>query len=47
MKVQQGGLVSADPAAIATQLSSTEVQKQALMSVMGALQKNNLFDYLQ
>ncbi len=47
LKVQQGSLVSADPAAIATQLSSAEVQRQALMSVMSALQKNNLFNYLQ
>lgn len=47
MKVQQGGLVSADPVSIATQLKSAEVQRQALMSVMSAVQKNNLFDYLQ
>lgn len=47
LKVQQSGLVSADPVAIATQLKSAEVQRQALMSVMSAVQKNNLFDYLQ
>jgi flagellar hook-associated protein 3 FlgL len=47
LKVQQGNLVSADPVAIATQLKSAEVQRQALMSVMSAVQKNNLFDYLQ
>jgi len=47
LKVQQGNLVSADPVAIATQLKSAEVQRQALMSVMSTVQKNNLFDYLQ
>jgi flagellar hook-associated protein 3 FlgL len=47
MKVQQGSLVSADPASVATQLSAAEVQNQALMSVMTALSKTNLFDYIQ
>ena len=47
LRVQQGSLVSADPVSIATQLKSAEVQRQALMSVMSAVQKNNLFDYLQ
>jgi len=47
LKVQQGSLVSADPVAIATQLKSAEVQRQALMSVMSTVQKDNLFDYLQ
>lgn len=47
MKVQQGRLVSADPASVATQLSAAEVQSQALMSVMAALRKTNLFDYIQ
>jgi flagellar hook-associated protein 3 FlgL len=47
MKVQQGTLVSADPASVATQLSAAEVQNQALMSVMTALRKTNLFDYVQ
>lgn len=46
-KVQQGSLVSADPASVATQLSSAEVQSQALMSVMTALEKTDLFDYMQ
>lgn len=46
-KVQQGNLVSADPASVATKLSSAEVQNQALMSVMTALEKTDLFDYLQ
>ncbi len=47
MKVQQGSLVSADPASVATRLSAAEVQNQALMSVMTALSKTNLFDYIQ
>jgi flagellar hook-associated protein 3 FlgL len=47
MKVQQGSLVSADPASVATQLSAAEVQNQALMSVMTALSKTDLFDYIQ
>jgi len=40
-------LVSADPATIATQLSSAETQNQALMSVISTVEKQSLFDYLQ
>ena len=40
-------LVSADPATVATQLSSAEVQNQALMSVIATVEKQSLFDYLQ
>lgn len=47
LKVQQNGLVAADPAMVATQLSSAETQHQALLSVMAAVQKTNLFDYLR
>jgi flagellar hook-associated protein 3 FlgL len=47
LKAQQSALVSADPAAIATQLKSTETQYQALLSVMSTLQKQSLFDYLR
>lgn len=47
LKVQQGSLVSSDPATVATQLSSAEVQNQALMSVISALGKSDLFDYMQ
>lgn len=47
LKVQQGSLVSADPASVATQLSAAETQNQALMSVMTALSKTDLFNYLQ
>ncbi len=39
-------LVAADPAAVATNLSSAETQTQALMSVIGAVQKQNLFNYM-
>ena len=46
LRVQQGALISADPVSIATELKSAEVQRQALMSVMSAVGKNNLFDYL-
>jgi flagellar hook-associated protein 3 FlgL len=46
LKVQQGSLVAADTVSVATQLKSVEVQNQALMSVMSALQKTSLFDYL-
>ena len=47
LKVQQNSLVAADTATVATQLSSAETQHQALLSVMSAVQKINLFDYLQ
>ena len=46
LKAQQSALVAADPAAVATQLKSNQVQYQALLSVVTALQKVNLFDYL-
>ncbi len=40
-------LVAADPAQIATQLSSAETQNQALMSVISTLEKQSLFTYIQ
>lgn len=46
LKVQQNALVAADPALVATQLSSAETQHQALLSVMAAVQKTTLFDYI-
>jgi flagellar hook-associated protein 3 FlgL len=46
LKAQQGTLVAADPAAIATQLSANQTQYQALLSVMSNLQKQSLFDFL-
>jgi len=42
-----GTLVAADPATIATQLSSVETQNQALMSVIATLEKQSLFDMIQ
>ena len=47
LKAQQSALVASDPATVATQLKSTQVQYQALLSVVTALQKVNLFDYLR
>ena len=48
LTVQQSGLVSADMATVATQMSSAETQQQALLSTVSALEKNNnLFDYIQ
>jgi flagellar hook-associated protein 3 FlgL len=46
LKVQQGALVSSDPATVATELKSNETQYQALLSVITALQQNNLFSHL-
>jgi len=46
LKAQQSSLVAADPAAVATELKSNQVQYQALLSVITALQKINLFDYM-
>jgi flagellar hook-associated protein 3 FlgL len=40
-------LVSANPATVATQLSSAETQNQALMSVIATVEKQSLFSYLQ
>ena len=47
LKSQQNGLVAADTVTVATQLKSNQVQYQALLSVMSALQKTNLFDYVK
>src|ERR1700733_7912799 len=46
LKVAQSNLVSADPAAVATQLSQAEVQHQALLSVINALGSSNLFSLM-
>lgn len=40
-------LVAADPATVATQLSSAETQNQALMSVIATVEKQSLFDVIQ
>jgi flagellar hook-associated protein 3 FlgL len=47
LKVAQSNLVSADPAAVATQLSQAEVQHQALLSVITALRGSNLFSLMK
>ena len=47
LKVAQSNLVSADPAAVATQLSQAETQHQALMSVINALGSTNLFTLMK
>lgn len=47
LKAQQSTLLSADPAAVATDLKSSEVQYQALLAVDAALNKTNLFDFLR
>ena len=47
LKAQQSVLLSADTAKVATDLKTVEVQHQALLSVVGALNKYNLFDYLK
>jgi flagellar hook-associated protein 3 FlgL len=47
LTVAQGSLVSADPAAVATQLSQDETQHQALLSVISALGNSNLFSLMK
>jgi len=47
LKVQQGSMVAADPADVATQLKSNQTQYQAMLNVITDLQKVNLFDYLR
>jgi flagellar hook-associated protein 3 FlgL len=47
LKVAQSNLVSADPAAVATQLSQAEVQHQALLSVINSLGSSNLFSLMK
>jgi flagellar hook-associated protein 3 FlgL len=47
LQVQQSSLLSADTAQVATDLKSAEVQRQALLSVVAAVQQNNLFNYLK
>jgi flagellar hook-associated protein 3 FlgL len=47
LTVAQGSLVSADPAAVATQLSQAETQHQALLSVISALGNSNLFSLMK
>ncbi|MBW8748608.1 MAG: flagellar hook-associated protein 3 [Acidobacteria bacterium] len=44
--ISQTELLSADPAQIATDLSNTQTQQKALLSVIASLGKSNLFDFL-
>lgn len=47
LTVEQSSLMSADPVSVATQLSTAKTQHQALLSVMSALGKTDLFDYMR
>jgi flagellar hook-associated protein 3 FlgL len=47
LQVAQSNLVSADPAAVATQLSTAETQHQALLSVINALGSTDLFSLMR
>jgi flagellar hook-associated protein 3 FlgL len=47
LSVAQSSLVSADPTAVATQLSQAETQHQALLSVINALGSSNLFSLMK
>jgi flagellar hook-associated protein 3 FlgL len=47
LTAEQGTLVSADLATIATDLKSAETQHQALLSVTAALGSSNLFNYMK
>lgn len=47
LKITQSSLVSADTAKVATDLSQAKIQNDALLNVIAALSKNNLFDYLK
>lgn len=44
--IAQTELLSADPAQVATDLSNTQTQQKALLSVIASLGKSNLFDFL-
>lgn len=47
IKVQQGQLVSSDPAQVATDLKANQTQYEALLSTITALQQDDLFNHLQ
>ena len=47
IEAQQSSLLSADPATVATSLTSAETQHQALISVFSGLSQNDLFSYLK
>jgi len=47
LTVAESALLSADPAEVATSLSSTETQATALENVIATLEKGSLFDYVK
>jgi flagellar hook-associated protein 3 FlgL len=47
IQAEQGTLLSADTATVASSLQMAEVQHQALISVISTLSQNNLFSYLK
>ena len=47
IQAQQSTLLSANPAQVATALSSTEVQQKALFSTIAGLEQTNLFSYIK
>jgi len=47
LQARQSDLLSADPAAVASELKTAEVQHQALLSIESALSQVNLFSYLK
>lgn len=47
LESQQSALLSADPAVVASDLKTAEVQHQALLAVESALSQTNLFSYLK
>ncbi len=47
LKITQSSIVSADFATVATNLTQAETQNQALLNIIAAVSKNNLFDYVK
>ncbi len=47
LQARQSDMLSADPATVASQLKTAEVQHQALLGVESALSQTNLFSYLK
>lgn len=47
LQIAQTNLLSANPATVATELKTAEVQHQALISVVAALSQLNLFSYIK
>ena len=47
LEARQSALLAADPATVATDLKTAEVQHQALLGVVATLSSVNLFSYLK